>query len=82
MQDEPFQPPSDSELREQALEGLKSNDPRSYRDLVQEKDLEQDLDRRVQRCKRLVGNLERSGVPAWMAWDQARREVLALLPQS
>jgi hypothetical protein len=82
MQSQAFQPPSDQALKQQALQGLKDNDPRSYRDLLQDHQVEQEVDRMVERCKRLVADLTETGVPAWMAWDWARREVLALIPQS
>jgi len=77
-----FQPPSDQDLKQQALQGLQDNDPTSYRDLLKQNQVDAELNRMVQRCKNLVNDLIQTGVPAWMAWDQARREVLALLPQS
>jgi hypothetical protein len=82
MQSQPFPPPSDQALKQQALQGLKDNDPRSYRDLLKEHQVDAEVDRMVQRCKDLVADLIQTGVPAWMAWDQARREELALIPQS
>ena len=82
MPNQPFPPPSDEDLRKQALLGLQTNDPRSYQRLQREHQVDAEVERMVQRCKRLVSNLTETGVPAWMAWDQARREELALLPQS
>jgi hypothetical protein len=84
MQYAQFQPPSDADLKAQALLGLKYADPLTYRQLKQQGKaaLEQEAERMVARCKRLVDNLERSGLPAWAAWDWARREELALLPQN
>ena len=82
MQNATYPEPSDQELRQQALLGLQQRDPRSYKDLQAENGLEKELDERVQDCRDLVRSLVKSGVPRPMAWDQARREVLALQPQN
>jgi len=82
MQNASFPEPSNQELREQALLGLQQKDPRGYKDLQAEHGLDKELDERVQECRDLVRSLVKSGVPAPMAWDQARREVLALQRQS
>ena len=67
-----FRPPSDEELRSEALEFYKGQ-PKRYRELRKSDELEEMLDLKVEETKRYAANLIASGTFARQAWPWAIR---------
>ena len=71
-----FRPPSDEELRKEALDFYRTCHPKEYRELRKSGELEEVLTLKVEACKRHAAALIKNGVFENQAWFWAVKEII------